>query len=109
MLSHPHAEGCPCHRVVRRTGELGLYITRSAQEKQRRLEHDSVEVSRGWVNLDRFGFDDFTSHKPLEALSEFQEALPASVSLKPFRETPNWWQALTFRMWGRTEPSVRSW
>ena len=88
LLSHPHAEGCPCHRVVRRTGELGLYITGNPQEKQDRLERDSVEVSHGRVDLQRFGFDDFSSRKPLAALSEFQEALPGSVSLKPFPETP---------------------
>ncbi len=90
LLSHPHAEDCPCHRVVRRTGELGLYLTRSVQEKQYRLEHDSVEVFRGRVDLERFGFDDFSSQRPLGVLSAFQETLPVSVSLKPFPETPEW-------------------
>ena len=51
LLDHPHDGDCPCHRVVRRTGELGLFITGDEADKQRRLTADGVPVSDGaeWI------------------------------------------------------------
>lgn len=88
MVDHEHTDDCRCHRVIRKTGELGLYITGNTDRKRRALQRESVEVTGGQVDLKQFGFNAFTSPKPLIALSEFQDRIPEFVSLKPFRTTP---------------------
>lgn len=89
-LHHPHHAQCPCHRVVRATGELGGYVTGGADEKAKRLEADGVPVESGVVDLARFGFDPgrFVGDRPLERLERFQKELTAKVSLCARRRPP---------------------
>src|SRR5690606_5346439 len=61
LLAHPHHEGCPCHRVVRTDGSVGLYCTRSSEAKIGKLRDEGVCVSRGRVDLQRYRFDRFQS------------------------------------------------
>ena len=51
LLDHDHAARCVCHRVVRRDGDIGLYLSSDASEKRRRLESDGVRVELGRVDL----------------------------------------------------------
>lgn len=103
LRDHPHnsarSNECPCHRVVRRNGDPGLYATGDAFEKLRRLELEGVETltpypttkttpSSPHVDLKRFGFYDFECAAPLKTLAEFQETLPEQIQIAPWSDTP---------------------
>ena len=60
------------HRVVRSTGELGLYCSGDVTEKQRLLQSEGVAVSGGKVDLDRFQVELAVSQAPLAALKAWQ-------------------------------------
>ncbi len=87
-LHHDHADACPCHRIVRATGELGQYIGGPEDAQARRLADEGIDVRGGFVDLDRFGYDRFVSDRPLEQLQRVQEALLAKVSLRRRRRIP---------------------
>ena len=87
LLDHPHATDCPCHRVVRSTGDPGLFIAAPA-DKIGRLKREAVPFRDGRVDLQRCRFDRFESSSPLAALLEFQESLPERTVLRPFPRTP---------------------
>ncbi len=77
LLHHDdHDEHCVCHRVIRRTGEVGLYITRDSDEKIARLVGEGIAVTEGRVDFQQFGLADFHSRRPLAALAERQRELP---------------------------------
>ncbi len=93
-LHHPHDAGCICHRVVRATGRLGLYIAGDAAQKASRLGGEGVDVRNlpradanseaadadgPSVDLERYLFDDFRTARPLVALRELQDDLAARV------------------------------
>jgi deoxyribonuclease V len=88
LLSHVHGDDCPCHRVVRVNGDVGLYITRCEAEKTSRLEQDGVAVVQGRVDLGRVRFDGFRSSAPLAVLRELQARIPAQLRLQPLPHTP---------------------
>lgn len=88
MLDHEHSGGCPCHRVVRRTGELGQYIGRDLEEKAQRLRREGIAVQDAQVDLERYRFGDFQSGRPLAALAEYQRTLPERVRFTPLARTP---------------------
>lgn len=81
MLHHSHHAGCPCHRVVRADGQVGLYIAGDAADKARRLADEGVTASDGRVDLAEHGFDGFQSDRPLARLREVQEAVARQVTL----------------------------
>jgi len=85
MLHHEHDAACPCHRVVRADGELGLYIVGDPQTKAKRLAAEGIVIRQGKIDLARFGFDRFVSDRPLETLRRTQQALAANVSLSSRR------------------------
>jgi deoxyribonuclease V len=89
LVDHPHSKGCACHRVVRRDGEIGLYITGNPSDKQRLLERERVSVADGQVDLSRHLFNGFQGTRPLCRLADFQTALPQRVRLKRMRKIPN--------------------
>jgi deoxyribonuclease V len=89
LLDHPHAARCPCHRVVRLTGEVGGYVSRIVAEKAGRLEAEGIAVRDGRVDLEPFRFRQFRSSRPLAALKRVQEEMPARVKLEPFLHTPD--------------------
>lgn len=89
LLKHAHDEDCGCHRVVRKGGEVGLYITGNPQEKITRLEAEGVVVCEGRVELSGPLLTEFTGPAPLESLRRLQEALPQRVQLIPLGSEPH--------------------
>lgn len=88
MLEHPHDRDCPCHRVVRHDGEVGLYLSRDSDEKRRRLRDEGVVVDNGRVDLKRFRFEHLQCDAPLARLAELQAQIPGLVSLLPTTTMP---------------------
>jgi deoxyribonuclease V len=105
LLHHAHDDACGCHRVVRVDGSVGLYYSGDSAEKRSRLEAEGVEfggtiasrdvateahdaVSRGRIDLARFGFVDFATARPLERLRQIQESLSEHVSLESPSKEP---------------------
>ncbi|GAB4134887.1 MAG: hypothetical protein Tsb009_00470 [Planctomycetaceae bacterium] len=89
LLKHTHSESCPCHRVVRSTGDIGRYITGNSDEKHRKLQAESIVVQGNAVNLSEYRFSDFQSDHPLLDLRKHQERIGQQVSLKPYSKTPS--------------------
>jgi len=87
-LHHRHDPGCTCHRIVRVGGELGGYVTGSRAAKAKRLAGEGVGLRGGVVDLERFGFERFSSDRPLEKLRLIQEDLQKRISLRPRRRMP---------------------
>lgn len=88
MAHHKHAGDCNCHRVVRRTGEVGLYVSGDVEEKIHRLRKERVDVADGTVDLDEFRFADFKSRRPLSRLLRLQEQIRDQLMLSAYRNTP---------------------
>jgi len=88
LAGHVHAAQCPCHRVVRSTGEPGLYSTGTSADKLDRLDHEQVPIENGRVVLDACRFNDFRSDQPLMNLLAWQESLPARNRLRALRRNP---------------------
>lgn len=115
-LHHDHGPTCACHRIVRLHGELGGYVGGTMRAKVRRLRAEGVEVRRGdgggrrrkaqqtvaskspptsvpvspgpTIDLDRFGFRDFVTDRPLEMLRQIQTAIQRRIVLRPRRRMP---------------------
>jgi deoxyribonuclease V len=83
LEEHRHTARCPCHRVVRQGGDIGLYVTGDAREKSRRLEAEGIAVVDGRVDVERFGFNAFKSDRPLEQLQQLQDEIARQVSQVP--------------------------
>ena len=88
MLHHRHSGRCPCHRVVRRTGELGQQIGGQPEEKVRRLRREGIAVDDGRLDLERHRFSDFRSGRPLAKLAEYQRTVPERVRFTRLATTP---------------------
>jgi deoxyribonuclease V len=88
LKDHPHSPDCPCHRIVRSTGEIGLHISGDPLVKVQRLEQEGTFVSpMGTVDVtDRF--TGFNSPRPLEQLREFQMELGRRVRQKRLPAAP---------------------
>jgi deoxyribonuclease V len=89
MLHHAHHAGCPCHRVVRVDGQLGLYVGGDAAAKARRLAVEGITVRDGRVDLTQQGFEGFKSDRPLERLRAVQDAVARRVSLRRRTRLPD--------------------
>jgi len=88
LVDHQHSRNCPCHRVVRSDGSIGLFISSDPADKVRKLEREAVPVVDGRVDLGCYRFDEFCSDQPLARLLEFQTALPERVVEAPYPQTP---------------------
>ncbi len=89
LRQHPHTAECCCHRVVRKGGELGLYVIGHDPEKTERLRREGVAVVDGRVErFEDFVFRDFHCEKPLLRLIEFQLELAKHVQLTGRADTP---------------------
>ena len=90
LREHPHTPACPCHRVVRKDGELGLYLRdRNPSEKADKLRPEGVHVTNGVIDGFRdIVFRDFQSERPLARLIKLQHAMACRVCLKPYAATP---------------------
>lgn len=88
-LNDPHDDvRHVCHRVVRRTGELGGYFTGRPDEKRRRLVAEGVPIDGERVDLDACEFRDFDCDRPLAKLLHWQHELADRVRLEPYRGSP---------------------
>jgi deoxyribonuclease V len=89
LLNHPHNDRCGCHRVVRSTGEVGLYVTGDAAEKAARLVRDGITVEDQRVNLtSAMRAGEFDSPAPLRRLVDFQQSVRRRLQLTPLRREP---------------------
>jgi deoxyribonuclease V len=88
LLHHAHGPRCACHRVVRGSGEPGLYIAGTEAAKARRLAAEGVALTGGRIDLARRHFDAFHTDRPLAMLREVQESLAECVSLQRRRAPP---------------------
>ena len=88
MANHDHDADCNCHRVVRRTGEVGIYVTGRADEKTVLLNHERIRIKDGVVDLRRHGFAEFKSRKPLTRLLRMQQEIRDNIKLSSYREKP---------------------
>jgi deoxyribonuclease V len=90
LRDHDHTPECPCHRVVRKEGELGLYLRgRDPEEKARALGREGIGVREGLV--ERFPevvFSDFQTDQPLSRLIELQHAIAEHVHQEPYDAVP---------------------
>jgi deoxyribonuclease V len=82
LLEHNHHRGCHCHRVVRQTGDPGLYIDGDPAAKLDRLSREGVVVREGQLDVTR-AFDEFDSSAPLAQLMAFQLNVPQRLRLRP--------------------------
>jgi deoxyribonuclease V len=88
LLDHEHDSECPCHRVIRSNGDVGLSITGDPADKIGKLQAEGVDVSAGRIPLGEFGFSDFQSNRPLRQLDELQIRIAEQVSLAPLASEP---------------------
>jgi deoxyribonuclease V len=90
LREHSHGDDCPCHRVVRKGGELGLFVVgHETAAKAARLAADGVPVRDGRVErFEEFVFRDFRGERPLARLIEIQHELARRVRLVPRRDVP---------------------
>lgn len=87
LRNHSHDDDCPCHRVVRLTGELGLYCLSDARFKEQLLRAEGIPFDdRGRVDLSACRFDQFESERPLARLIDLQEQWAAVATLTPLSE-----------------------
>ena len=90
LREHEHTSACSCHRVVRKEGELGLYLRdRNPAEKADKLRREGVGVTGGAVDgFPEIVFRDFQSERPLARLIELQHAMARRVRLNAYDATP---------------------
>ena len=87
-LHHEHGGGCACHRILRAGGAIGGFVAGSVDDKIRLLRGEGVAVSQDTVDLNRFGFRDFITERPLARLREIQEDIQAKIVIRPRRRIP---------------------
>jgi deoxyribonuclease V len=90
LRDHQHSVRCPCHRVVRKGGELGLYLRdRKPAEKADKLRREGIEIENGVVEqFDTIVFRDFESERPLAGLIELQHEIADRVCLETWDDAP---------------------
>ncbi len=81
LRHHPHHSQCPCHRVVRFDGSLGIHVSGDPHQKASLLEREGVRVTKLRVELEEYLFEAFVSERPLQQLAKFQTELAHSVEL----------------------------
>ncbi|MFG0335982.1 MAG: endonuclease V [Maioricimonas sp. JB049] len=87
LLDHDHGPTCPCHRVVRKDGSPGLYITGNVNEQLGLLRAEGVDVVDGKVTIS-FPSDRFTTDRPLQPLQKLQHQAPRELKLTPIADEP---------------------
>jgi len=90
LRDHEHPSECPCHRVVRKEGELGLYLRGwDPEEKARALRREGIGVRDGFVErFPEVDFSDFKTDQPLARLIELQQAIAERVRQEPYDAIP---------------------
>ncbi|MCS7238938.1 MAG: endonuclease V [Thermoguttaceae bacterium] len=91
-LAGPQVNGqsqqCPCHRVVRSDGSVGLYAHGNPEAKAKLLRREGVRFAGGVVELERHGFRDFSTERPLAKLKQLQDQLARAVEISPLAASP---------------------
>ena len=87
LVEHPHPRGCRCHRVVRMTGDPGLYIAGDGAAKLARLQSEGVPIVGDRADVSH-PFVAFDAPAPLADLLAFQRAVPDQLQFKPLRREP---------------------
>jgi deoxyribonuclease V len=90
LRHHQHHHHCPCHRVVRVDGTLGVYVSGDTRDKALLLEGDGVPVRNQRVDLDEYVFEEFESERPLQQLIDWQNELGDAAKLTIPRKLPRW-------------------
>lgn len=90
LRHHQHHNQCPCHRVVRVDGTLGVFVSGDTGEKTLLLERDGVTVRNQRVELGEYLFEEFESERPLQQLIAWQNELGHSVKLTAPSKYPRW-------------------
>jgi deoxyribonuclease V len=80
LARHGHDDDCPCHRVVRATGELGLFAAGDVAMKRVRLESEGVVVGGDRVAVADCESPVAMPEPPLSALQQFQDQIAERVS-----------------------------
>lgn len=88
LRHHPHDNRCPCHRVVRFDGTLGVHVSGDVSKKAILLEQEGVCVTGHRVALDDYLFEAFDSIHPLQQLREWQSELARGVKVSDSRGPP---------------------
>jgi deoxyribonuclease V len=83
LREHEHSADCACHRVVRKGGELGLYVVgREPAEKEERLKAEGLPIrDRRIERFEQFVFRDFRCSRPLSRLIDLQFDMAQRVQL----------------------------
>jgi len=75
----------PCRRVIQSDGSVGGYTGGGPEKKSRLLRQEGVPVSNGKIaDLDRYLFNEFTTHRPLARLRSRQVKLKKLLNIKGF-------------------------
>lgn len=92
LAVHRHEERCPCHRVVRVSGDLGRFVTGRLSDKSSLLVAEGVPVREGRVALAGVAMEaaEFDSPAPLRALQAWQRRLAEQVVETPLTTPPRW-------------------
>ena len=88
LLNHQHGPECTCHRVVRKSGDPGLYINGDSASKLARLAEEDVPTKDGRASVANV-YTAFNSDAPLRRLKEFQNGVRPRLDLRPWREPIN--------------------
>lgn len=83
---HDHSDDCSCHRVIRKTGELGSYVG-DATEKAGRLRAEGVRIEDGRAAA-RHCWSDFDCDHPLQRLIDLQREIAAGIRFTPITNEP---------------------
>jgi len=83
LADHPHDDDCNCHRVVRKGGDVGLYVSGDPADKLERLVAEGVAVNAFRVNKSVPAVSQFGCDAPLQVLRHQQEQLPQQIELCP--------------------------
>lgn len=87
-MNHDHRARCNCHRVIRATGEPGLFVTKTGSDKIHKLTAEGVPIVAGRISLSERRFVEFESTAPLRKLEEFQKSIPPRITLAPLKTRP---------------------
>ena len=91
---HRHDADCRCYRVVRSSGEVGLFVSGDPVEKAALLRAEGIDVtSTGMVDLSK-RFVEFTGERPLQELKDEQQRLSREVIEQSPSERPRTWGAV---------------
>lgn len=88
LVDHPHNARCACHRVVRSTGDVGLYIA-DVVEKRARLKQEGRLLSPDRADLNgAMTAADFVCDAPLAPLLAWQDQMGRAVDCRPLAHPP---------------------